>query len=96
MLSLESIKQRLGREQHLSFLEFNYSLFQAYDFLILNQKYNCKIQFGGSDQWGNIVSGIDLVKKEKNSQVYGLTSPLVTTSSGKKNGKDGRRSSLVR
>ena len=87
MLSLESIKQRLGREQHLSFLEFNYSLFQAYDFLILNQKYNCKIQFGGSDQWGNIVSGIDLVKKEKNSQVYGLTSPLVTTSSGKKMGK---------
>ena len=59
MLGLESIKQRLRREQHLSFLEFNYSIFQAYDFMVLNQKYDCKIQFGGSDQWGNIVSGID-------------------------------------
>ena len=87
MLALESIKQRLKREQHLSFLEFNYSIFQAYDFMILNERYNCMIQFGGSDQWGNIVSGIDLVKKEKNCQVYGLTSPLITTSSGKKMGK---------
>ncbi len=87
MLGLESIKQRLKREQHLSFLEFNYSIFQAYDFMILNQKYNCKIQFGGSDQWGNIVSGIDLVKKEKNKQVYGLTSPLITSATGKKMGK---------
>ena len=87
MLGLESIKQRLNREQHLSFLEFNYSIFQAYDFMILNQKYNCEIQFGGSDQWGNIVSGIDLVKKEKNKQVYGLTSPLVTSATGKKMGK---------
>ena len=87
MLSLESIKQRLKREQHLSFLEFNYSIFQAYDFMILNERYNCMIQFGGSDQWGNIVSGIELVKKEKNCQVYGLTSPLITTSSGKKMGK---------
>ena len=87
MLSLESIKQRLGREQHLSFLEFNYSIFQAYDFMVLNELHKCMIQFGGSDQWGNIVSGIDLVKKEKNSQVFGLTSPLITTSSGKKMGK---------
>ncbi len=87
MLNLESIKQRLKREQHLSFLEFNYSIFQAYDFLILNKKYNCMIQFGGSDQWGNIVSGIELVKKERNCQVYGLTSPLITTASGKKMGK---------
>ena len=87
MLSLESIKQRLKREQHLSFLEFNYSIFQAYDFMILNERYNCMIQFGGSDQWGNIVSGIELVKKEKNCQVYGLTSPLITTSSGKKKWK---------
>ncbi len=87
MLSLESIKQRLKREQHLSFLEFNYSIFQAYDFMILNERYNCMIQFGGSDQWGNIVSGIELVKKERNCQVYGLTSPLITTSSGKKMGK---------
>ena len=87
MLGLESIKQRLKREQHLSFLEFNYSIFQAYDFMVLNQKYNCKIQFGGSDQWGNIVSGIDLIKKEKNTQVYGLTSPLITSAAGNKMGK---------
>ncbi len=87
MLGLESIKQRLNREQHLSFLEFNYSIFQAYDFMVLNEKHKCMIQFGGSDQWGNIVSGIDLIKKEKNCQVYGLTSPLITTSSGKKMGK---------
>ncbi len=87
MLGLDSIKQRLKREQHLSFLEFNYSIFQAYDFMVLNKKYNCKIQFGGSDQWGNIVSGIDLIKREKNSQVYGLTSPLITSATGKKMGK---------
>jgi len=87
MLGLDSIKQRLKREQNLSFLEFNYSIFQAYDFLTLHEKYNCMIQFGGSDQWGNIVSGIDLIKKEKDQQVFGLTSPLITTSSGKKMGK---------
>lgn len=87
MLALESTKQRLNRQQNLSFLEFNYSIFQAYDFMVLNQKYNCMIQFGGSDQWGNIVSGIELVKKEINKQVYGLTTPLITTSSGKKMGK---------
>ena len=96
MLSLESIKQRLKREQHLSFLEFNYSIFQAYDFMILNERYNCMIQFGGSDQWGNnIVSGIELVKKERNCQVYGLTSPLITTSSGKKMGKNSRWCCMV-
>ena len=88
MLSLESIKQRLKREQNLSFLEFNYSILQAFDFFELFKKYNCKIQFGGSDQWGNIVSGIDLIKKIKNTeQVFGLTSPLITTSDGKKMGK---------
>ena len=87
MLNLESIRQRLNREQHLSFLEFNYSIFQAYDFVVLYNKYNCMVQFGGSDQWGNIVSGIDLVKKEKNVHTFGLTSPLVTTSSGQKMGK---------
>ena len=87
MLALESTRQRLSRQQNLSFLEFNYSIFQAYDFTVLNQKYNCMIQFGGSDQWGNIISGIDLVKKEINQQVYGLTTPLITTSSGKKMGK---------
>ncbi len=87
MLGLESIKQRLNREQNLSFLEFNYSIFQAYDYLVLNKKYNCMIQFGGSDQWGNIVSGIELIKKAVNHQVFGLTSPLITTSTGKKMGK---------
>ena len=81
MLSLESIKQRLKREQNLSFLEFNYSILQAFDFFELFKKYNCKIQFGGSDQWGNIVSGIDLIKRINNTeQVFGLTSPLITTS----------------
>ena len=84
MMSLESIKQRLNREQNLSFLEFNYSLLQAYDFLELNRKKIVKIQFGGSDQWGNIVSGIDLIRKITNEEVYGITTPLITTSSGKK------------
>ena len=87
MLSLESIKQRLSREQNLSFLEFNYSILQAYDFLELFNKYNCTLQFGGSDQWGNIVSGIDLIKKEKKREVFGLTTPLITNSSGDKMGK---------
>ena len=87
MMSLESIKQRLNREQNLSFLEFNYSLLQAYDFLELSRKNNCKIQFGGSDQWGNIVSGIDLIRKITNEETFGITTPLITTSSGKKMGK---------
>ena len=87
MLSLESIKQRLGREQNLSFLEFNYSLLQAYDFLELHNRFNCEIQFGGSDQWGNIVSGIDLVRKVSQKEVFGVTTPLITTSNGKKMGK---------
>ncbi len=85
---MNSIKQRLKREQNLSFLEFNYSILQAFDFFELFKKYNCKIQFGGSDQWGNIVSGIDLIKRINNTeQVFGLTSPLITTSDGKKMGK---------
>ena len=87
MLNLESVKQRLQREQNLSFLEFNYSIFQAYDFLELFQHYECQVQFGGSDQWGNIVSGIDLIKKEAKEEVFGLTTPLLTTSSGNKMGK---------
>ena len=87
MINLESSKLRLEREQNLSFLEFNYSIFQAYDFLELNKKYNCSIQFGGSDQWGNIVSGIELVKKINNTSVFGLTTPLITTSTGQKMGK---------
>ena len=88
MLSLESIKQRLKREQNLSFLEFNYSIFQAYDFLELFNKFDCKLQFGGSDQWGNIISGIELVKKvKKTEKIFGVTTPLITTSDGKKMGK---------
>jgi len=87
MLSFESVKARLEREQSLSFLEFNYMLLQSYDFFILNQKYNCSIQFGGSDQWGNIVSGIELIRKLKNKKSFGLTTPLITTSDGKKMGK---------
>ena len=87
MLSFESVKARLEREQSLSFLEFNYMLLQSYDFLILNKEYNCSIQFGGSDQWGNIVSGIELIRKLKNKKSFGLTTPLITTSDGKKMGK---------
>ncbi len=87
LISLESVKLRLEREQNLSFLEFNYSLLQAYDFLQLSKNYDCKIQMGGSDQWGNIITGLDLVKKVTSKQLYGLTSPLLTTSSGSKMGK---------
>ena len=87
LINLESVKLRLEREQNLSFLEFNYSLLQAFDFLQLSQNYDCKIQMGGSDQWGNIITGLDLVKKVTSKQVYGLTSPLLTTSSGSKMGK---------
>ncbi|MDC3176243.1 tyrosine--tRNA ligase [Alphaproteobacteria bacterium] len=88
MLSFESVKQRLDREQNLSFLEFNYVLLQSYDFLKLYSDYGCNIQFGGSDQWGNIVSGIDLIKKKKKTdRVFGLTSPLITTANGEKMGK---------
>ncbi len=87
LVNLESVKLRLDREQNLSFLEFNYSLLQAFDFLQLSKNYNCKVQMGGSDQWGNIVTGIDLVRKAYSEQVFGLTSPLLTTSSGSKMGK---------
>ena len=87
MLSFESVKSRLDREQSLSFLEFNYMILQAYDFLELNRRYGCLIQFGGSDQWGNIVNGIDLTRRVLNHEIYGLTSPLLTTSDGKKMGK---------
>ena len=87
LVNLESVKLRLEREQNLSFLEFNYSLLQAFDFLQLSKNYNCKVQMGGSDQWGNIVTGIDLVRKASSKQAFGLTSPLLTTSSGSKMGK---------
>ena len=87
MLTFDSIKNRLDREQSLSFLEFNYMIFQAYDFLILNEKQKVELQIGGSDQWGNIVNGVDLVKKVNNKEVYGLTTPLILNSSGLKMGK---------
>ncbi|WP_300516820.1 tyrosine--tRNA ligase [Aliiroseovarius sp.] len=87
MLSFESVKSRLDREQSLSFLEFNYMILQAYDFLELNRRYGCLLQMGGSDQWGNIVNGIDLTRRVLDSAIYGLTSPLLTTSDGKKMGK---------
>ena len=87
MLSFESVKSRLDREQSLSFLEFNYMILQAYDFLELNRRYGCLIQMGGSDQWGNIVNGVDLTRRVIDHEVYGLTSPLLTTSDGKKMGK---------
>ncbi|WIV51974.1 tyrosine--tRNA ligase [Marivivens sp. LCG002] len=87
MLSFESVKSRLDREQSLSFLEFNYMILQAYDFLELNRRYGCLLQMGGSDQWGNIVNGIDLTRRVLDNEIYGLTSPLLTTSDGKKMGK---------
>ncbi|NNK77245.1 MAG: tyrosine--tRNA ligase [Litoreibacter sp.] len=87
MLSFESVKSRLDREQSLSFLEFNYMILQAYDFMELHRRYGCRLQMGGSDQWGNIVNGIDLTRRILDSQLFGLTSPLLTTSDGKKMGK---------
>jgi tyrosyl-tRNA synthetase len=87
MLSFDSVKSRLDREQSLSFLEFNYMILQAYDFMELNRRYGCVLQLGGSDQWGNIVNGIDLTRRVVESTVYGLTTPLLTTSDGKKMGK---------
>jgi len=87
MLTFDSVKTRLEREQSLSYMEFNYMILQAYDFLELNKKKNCDLQIGGSDQWGNIVNGVDLIKRFSNQQTYGLTTPLITLSSGAKMGK---------
>ena len=87
MLSFDSVKLRLEREQPLSFLEFNYMIMQGYDFFELNKKHNCILQMGGSDQWGNIVCGIDLARRLSGANLYGLTTPLLTTSSGEKMGK---------
>jgi len=84
---MESVKLRLDREQNLSFLEFNYAILQAYDFLELRRRYGCMMQLGGPDQWGNIVTGIDLTRRVDGQEVFGLTSPLITTSSGAKMGK---------
>jgi tyrosyl-tRNA synthetase len=87
MLTMDSVKLRLDREQPLSFLEFNYSLMQAYDFVELYKRYGCRLQSSGSDQWGNVVSGIDLGRRMENVQLMGLTTPLITTASGAKMGK---------
>jgi tyrosyl-tRNA synthetase len=87
MLAFDSVKLRLDRQQELSFLEFNYMILQAYDFVELNRRYGCALQMGGSDQWGNIVNGIDLGRRLNNAQLFALTSPLITTSSGAKMGK---------
>ncbi|MDB3888014.1 tyrosine--tRNA ligase [Candidatus Pelagibacter sp.] len=87
MLSFDSVKTRLEREQSLSYMEFNYMILQAYDYLELNKKENCTLQIGGSDQWGNIVNGVDLIKRHTHKQVYGLTTPLITLASGAKMGK---------
>ncbi|MGA2487651.1 MAG: tyrosine--tRNA ligase, partial [Roseiarcus sp.] len=87
MLAMDSVKLRLGREHELSFLEFNYMCLQAYDFVELNRRYGCALQMGGSDQWGNIVTGLDLGRRMGTEQLYALTSPLITTASGAKMGK---------
>ena len=87
MLSFESVKTRLEREQSLSYMEFNYMILQAYDFLELNNKEDCILQIGGSDQWGNIINGVDLIKKHSDKEAFGLTTPLITLASGAKMGK---------
>tara|TARA_B100000614_G_scaffold34777_1_gene27292 strand:+ start:1369 stop:2589 length:1221 start_codon:yes stop_codon:yes gene_type:complete len=87
MLSFDSVKLRLDREQPLSFLEFNYMILQAYDFLELSRRFDCSLQMGGSDQWGNIVNGVELTRRVDQKSVFGLTTPLVTTASGAKMGK---------
>ena len=87
MLTMDSVKLRLERDQSLSFLEFNYMILQAYDFLELNRRFGCRLQCGGSDQWGNIVNGIDLGRRVADAALFGVTSPLMTTASGAKMGK---------
>ncbi len=87
MLSFDSVKLRLERQHELSFLEFNYMILQAYDFVELNKRYGCALQMGGSDQWGNIVNGIDLGRRMNNAHLFALTAPLITTASGAKMGK---------
>ena len=87
MLTFDSVKTRLDREQSLSYMEFNYMILQAYDFLELNKKEKCSLQIGGSDQWGNIINGVELIKRHSSKQVYGLTTPLITLASGAKMGK---------
>jgi tyrosyl-tRNA synthetase len=84
---MDSVKLRLERDQEMSFIEFNYMILQAYDYAVLNQRYDCRLQMGGSDQWGNIVNGIDLGRRMGTPQLHALTTPLITTSSGEKMGK---------
>src|SRR5262249_47179737 len=87
MLTFDSVKLRLEREQPLSFIEFNYMVLQAYDFLELSRRHGCTLQMGGSDQWGNIVNGVELTRRVDERELFGLTCPLLTTSSGAKMGK---------
>src|SRR6202050_3311070 len=87
MLTFDSVKLRLEREQPLTFLEFNYMIMQGYDFVELSKRYGCALQMGGSDQWGNIVPGVEWGRRVSEAQLYGLTSPLITTASGAKMGK---------
>src|SRR5713101_5699711 len=87
MLAMDSVKLRLDRDQEMSFIEFNYMILQAYDYVVLNRRYDCRLQMGGSDQWGNIVNGIDLGRRMATPQLHALTTPLITTSSGEKMGK---------
>lgn len=87
MLTFDSVRLRLDREQPLTFLEFNYMIMQAYDFVVLSRKYGCKLQLGGSDQWGNIVNGIELARRIDGTEVYGVTAPLITRADGQKMGK---------
>ena len=86
-ITFDSVKLRLDREQSLSYMEFNYMILQAYDFYELNKSNNCNLQIGGSDQWGNIVNGVELIKRESGNHAYGLTTPLITLASGTKMGK---------
>ena len=88
MLTFDSVKLRLEREQSLSYMEFNYMMLQAYDFYELNKRYKCILQIGGSDQWGNIVNGTDLIKRKDKKLAYGLTTPLTNTFLWSKNGKN--------
>lgn len=90
MLTFDSVRLRLEREQPLSFLEFNYMILQAYDFLELYRRYGCSLQFGGADQWGNIINGVDLTRRKEQAAVYGMTTPLLTTADGAKMGKTAR------
>ena len=87
MLTFDSVKLRLDRQQPLTFLEFNYMLFQAYDYLELFKRHGCRVQMGGSDQWGNIINGIELIRRTCKDEVYAITTPLITTASGAKMGK---------